>query len=207
MGTEQLRGRPLTSMSSALWRQLRQIAIGIVVLGVLLGAFGLFVRWGVLQILKLEGETARVVFAGILALLTAFVVKSLEHYFVASLEKKTKLAERRREVYEEFIKFWFETMWSSREVGAKRNEEAATRELVRKLEQMTPRLMVWASDIVIRQFSRWRVVFGSGDPKLMMDGLYRLICEVRKEVGHGASTLAHRELLGVFLNDADKYFP
>ena len=190
---------------AALWRQVRQIAVGLVVLAALLYAFGLFVRWGILEILTLEGETARVIFAGILGLVTALVVKSvaalLEQYFAG----KAKLAERRREVYEEFIKLWFDVIWAYRAASGKGKEEAATREFARKLEQMTPRLMVWASDNVIRQFSGWKAGFGQA-PMSVMLGLHHLICEVRKEVGHGASTLTPRELLGIFVTDADKHF-
>ncbi len=71
---------------------------------------------------------------------------------------------------------------------------------------MTPRLMVWASDSVVRQFSNWMRGMRTSEPtpESMLLGLYSLIREVRKEVGRGASTLTPRELLGVFITDVDK---
>ncbi len=95
-------------------KQALQATLAVAVFGGVLAGLGLFLRWSVLQILSLERGTAQVIFAGLITLVTALVLKSLEQYVVPGLERRAKLAERRREVYEESIRLLFEVLWGSR---------------------------------------------------------------------------------------------
>lgn len=186
-----------------------KVALPWLLLGVTLTSIILLCRWVVLGILSLESGIAAVVLGGLIALLGSVVVKAIEHYSVAAAERKARLAEQRREMYERFITVWFDVVWEGRREKSKKQGAHSVARSVERLQKITPNLVVWGSDDLLRLYAGWRTELadGKGEPTVAVTGLYRLICQVRREVGHGESDLTPSELLGVFMSDADEYFP
>lgn len=76
--------------------------------------------------------------------------------------------------------------------------------------EFTQKLMIWGSDEVVAQWSKYRRVLikhsedGQSDSNDMFE-LENLLLAIRKDTGHKNKNLKKGDLLGLFVNDIENY--
>src|SRR5205814_7621436 len=110
----------------------------------------------------------------------------------ATLEKRVAL-------YEDFVSFM------ARMFAGDQPSESETLEFFR---QITPRLIAYSSNDVIKKWGRLRVRYAgstSPDLKSVLFEWENLLKAMRKDLGYSASTLARGDILRLTVNDIDDY--
>jgi len=74
---------------------------------------------------------------------------------------------------------------------------------------VTPKLVTWASDDVIRAWTKFRkfAIRNSGENIELMFLFEEILKAVRQDLGHKSNNLEKGDLLGLFINDIDDFLP
>jgi Co/Zn/Cd efflux system component len=140
--------------------------------------------------------------AGVLALVVtlASVLLTRRHERQRAIEEQIR--ERKAPVYEELIKGMLSLLQNA-EPGGKVDAKAA-KTLFSKL---TPQMITWASDDVMRTWSHWQRDQNVGVLKGMQItfGFESLLQTIRKDLGHANTGFEAGDILRLFVSDLDKH--
>lgn len=114
-------------------------------------------------------------------------------------------------IYEELTQFFFKIIFSSKvknkEVETEQKDQEG--EIVEFLVNYTPKIIMWGSDEVLREFYLFRSksVSAGSDPKKVTEIIIKfeeLLFSIRKDLGHKNRNLRKGNILGLFVNDYEK---
>lgn len=173
---------------------------GLLLLGAAAWAVYLALTTAVRGLVSLRSELAvAVITASVtvaVSVISILLSKHLEHRAVIIQE----LRARKTPIYEDIISTMFKVVFADK-LGEQPLTEA---ELMRFFAATTEKLTVWGSDGVITAFRAFRL--GPPAPPAEMLFLYeRFLLEVRRDLGHKNKDLKKGTLLGLFVNDLDRY--
>jgi hypothetical protein len=82
------------------------------------------------------------------------------------------------------------------------------KELIEYFNKFTQQLLIWGSDGVVKQWSELRRLTINASDASNFNNMFefeKLLYEIRKDIGHKNKGLNKGDLLGLFINDLDKY--
>lgn len=179
------------------------MTIGVVVLGLILVllVLGLQVAWRAFR--ELENQVAAAVVAASATVLVSVVSVTLTRLWERRNERERELRTKRVPVYERFITEWLGLMLGS--AGGALDEQRAKEFFV----NLTPDLLVWASDDVLVRWSRerrrWTQIQPGAGGMDMMFRFEELLLAIRRDLGHPNKGVARGDVLGLWVNDIDDY--
>lgn len=106
------------------------------------------------------------------------------------------------EIYDKVIKFFFDSILASK-LGKKPKTEE---ELIQGFADMTPDLILWASDDVLNLYIKFRQITNnnmqdsSSNPILLFG---QMLLAMRKDLGHQNKRINEVSILGTFVNDVE----
>lgn len=106
------------------------------------------------------------------------------------------------EIYDKVIKFFFDSILASK-LGQKPKTEE---ELIQGFADMTPDLILWASDDVLNLYIKFRQITNnnmqdsSSNPILLFG---QMLLAMRKDLGHQNNQINEVSILGTFVNDVE----
>ena len=109
------------------------------------------------------------------------------------------------EVYDKIIKLFFDSLFSSKSKSISTQEEQE--EIARKVQEITPDLILWASDDVLNLYIKFRQVANSemedsSNTSILL--FSQLLLAMRKDLGNQNNKLDEVSILGTFVNDVEK---
>ncbi|WP_250565112.1 hypothetical protein [Adonisia turfae] len=109
---------------------------------------------------------------------------------------------KKTEIYDQVINFFFDSILASKLGREPKNEG----ELVQGFADMTPDLILWASDDVLNLYIEFRRMassntLGSPNNPILLFG--RLLLAMRKDLGHQNKKIDEVSILGTFVNDIE----
>ncbi len=179
------------------------VVVGLALL-LALGAAPLFLAYQLIAWLgDLEGGDRNAVLAAGAALsvpvVTYFTNQRLDRR--RSLEGHTR--EQKIQLYEDLITFFMRMLLEQGTKSALSEEE-----MLAKFREMTPKLITYASNGVIKKWGRMRIdlatLAAAGDHRAVLKGLEDLYKEIRKDVGHSSLSLQEGDISRLFINDIDE---
>jgi hypothetical protein len=182
-----------------------QVAFGLMVLG--------FIGWLLFFLSKLLiigfSHLQKEVSAAIIAVSGTIIVSVFSLIFSKMYERKREIDQEHRKqkipIYEELLKFMFRLL----QAGKPGHQPVPEEETIKFLTEFTQKLIIWGSDGVMKQFTTWRASLLNQDPqKPNYEGLFlfeKLLMEIRKDVGHKNKNIKKGDILGLFINDIEKY--
>lgn len=106
------------------------------------------------------------------------------------------------EIYEKVIKLFFESILASKLAREPKTQE----ELVQALADMTPDLILWASDDVLSLFINFRQASSNNvqEPEANLGYIFgQMLLAMRKDLGHQNNQIDEVFILGTFVNDIE----
>jgi hypothetical protein len=106
------------------------------------------------------------------------------------------------EIYDKTIKFFFDSILASKLGQQPKTEE----ELIQGFAEMTPELILWASDDVLNLYIKFRQITNnnrqdySNNPILLFG---QMLLAMRKDLGHQNNQINEVSILGTFVNDVE----
>jgi hypothetical protein len=136
----------------------------------------------------------------LLALVGTFITFAGNLHIQTRNEQKPK----KIEIYDRLIKFFFDTILANK-IGKKPKSED---ELIKGFADMTPDLVLWASDDVLNLYIEFRKIL-TNDPRINLNDSIKLcekmLLEIRKDLGHQNNNINELSILGTFINDTYKF--
>jgi hypothetical protein len=154
----------------------------------------------------LQKEVAAALVAASATILVSVFSVTGAKYYERKRAIEQDLRQRKIPIYEDFIKFLFRLIGSEK-IGDKPMTEKEMQEF---FIEFTQKLMIWGSDEVVIQWSKYRRASiknsenGQADFNNMFD-LENLLLAIRKDTGHKNKNLKKGDLLGLFINDIENY--
>lgn len=141
------------------------------------------------------------------AIVTTLITKSNE----LKLQVRTEQRDKKALIYEELTGFFFKIIFESKLKSEEEPVSAETKEkeIVEFLTSYTPKIIMWGSDEVLREFYLFRSTSLSvqSDPKKVFDVIRKfeeLLFSIRRDLGHKNKKLRKGNILGLFINDVEK---
>lgn len=109
---------------------------------------------------------------------------------------------KKTEIYDKVINLFFDIIMSSKLGRQPKSQE----KLVEELAEITPDLILWASDDVLKLYIKFRTISNgkvqdATDNSLILFG--KLLLAMRKDLGHSNTGIDQLSILGTFVNDVD----
>jgi hypothetical protein len=141
------------------------------------------------------------------AIVTTLITKSNE----LRLQIRTEQRDKKALIYEELTEFFFKIIFASK-LESKEDPistENKEREIVEFLTSYTPKIIMWGSDEVLREFYLFRnkslsVESDSGKVFDVIRKFEELLFSIRRDLGHKNKKLGKGNILGLFINDVEK---
>lgn len=109
---------------------------------------------------------------------------------------------KKTEIYDKVINFFFDSILAAK-LGRQHKNEG---ELVRGFAEMTPDLILWASDDVLNLYIKFRQI-ASGNMQESLNSpillFGQLLLAMRKDLGHQNKQIDEVSILGTFVNDIE----
>jgi ABC-type lipoprotein release transport system permease subunit len=167
--------------------------------------------WMIISIIHLFSSLQKEVIATIIAVTGTVLVSVFSVIVTKYLERKRAIEQEIRNkkipMYEFFVEFWFKVIYIQKQTGKEMSEQ----EMIEFFTKFTQQIMVWGSDSVIKRWSDFRNKIGTLSQHkedfsfALMFEFEQLLLEIRKDTGHKNKKLVKGDLLGLFINDLDKY--
>ncbi len=103
--------------------------------------------------------------------------------------------------YKQFIDFTYTLAQNIRDEKQQLTED----EIKEVIDQFVPKLIIWGSDEVIKAFYEYRQASISGKPGENLVFLEDFIVAMRKDLGHANKKIKRGMILGLFVNDIQKF--
>lgn len=150
----------------------------------------------------LQKEVAAAFIAAAATVIVSVVSVTLGKYYERKRLIEQELRGKKIPMYEQFVDFIFKLMMSEKLTG----KQMLEKEMLNFFNSFTQKLMVWGSDEVVRQWSSYRLLLAKGEPPMdSMFELEKLLLAIRRDAGHKNNNIARGDLLGLFINDIDKF--
>ncbi|KYC88636.1 hypothetical protein MXL46_20295 [Heyndrickxia sporothermodurans] len=183
------------------FKNLAQIITGLlIIVGLFFGVWFIIREiWHVFS--GLQKEVAAAIVAAIATVLVSIFSIILSKFYERKLLIEKEMREKKIPVYDEFIDFIMNLLSN--------HENISESEMKEFFVKFTQKILIWGSDEVIKQWSRYRKIAlrnleEDQSVKLMFE-LEQLLLAIRKDTGHKSSKIKRGELLGIFINDIDDY--
>lgn len=124
-------------------------------------------------------------------------------FYEAWKENKTRLYEKKREVYARLLNPWQSILIGAiANKGNKDVEEKLSPELIREAATAAFDAILYASDDVIKDYGAFRIVTAEHGVtvEIILGRLTRLLKSIRKDLGNTYSNLTDVEILQMFMN-------
>lgn len=154
-------------------------------------------------ILGLQKEILAAIIAGSSTIIVSVVSITIGKYYERKLIIEEELRQKKIPMYVEFVGFWFKLIMVEK-IGRKITEK----ELIEYFNKFTQQLLIWGSDGVVKQWSELRGLTINASDASNFNNMFefeKLLYEIRKDIGHKNKGLNKGDLLGLFINDLDKY--
>ena len=141
----------------------------------------------------------------IVAAVTTIVVSVggvvLGRYLERRQQVEVEIRERKIPVYDSMTTQLLDGVFSGK--------DGNTEVLETLFRDVTPKLVTWASDDVIRAWTKFRkfAIRNSGENIELMFLFEEILKAVRQDLGHKSNNLEKGDLLGLFINDIDDFLP
>jgi hypothetical protein len=142
---------------------------------------------------------------------TAIVTTLITKSNALTLQVRTEQREKKAFIYEELTGFFFKEIFASKLKDSEQiiSKEAKEKEIVEFLTAHTPKIIMWGSDEVLREFYLFRSMSleVESDPKRVFDVIRKfeeLLFSIRRDLGHKNKGLRKNNILGLFINDVEK---
>lgn len=181
--------------------------------GVVLG-FALItaIGWGVFKLVASFWDAFTqlnsTVAAGMVAAVSTVLVSVISVLYSKHLEQNLNIRKEHREkkipVYEELITFIFKVFYAQKE-GA---TPIPDNELIETYSQITQKIIIWASDDVVKAFHKFRTASLEQHENFVPLALSveELFLAIRRDLGHKNKHIFTGQILGTFMNDANRLF-
>ena len=148
--------------------------------------------------------------AGIIASGATVFVSIISVLYSKHIEQKINIKKEHREkkipVYEELLKFIFRVAFAQKEGS----EQLLDKEIIDTFSDLTQKVIIWASDDVVKSFHKFRVVSiasiteknGFLSVALSVEELF---LSIRRDLGHKNKGIYPGQLLKMFVNDIDEF--
>lgn len=144
---------------------------------------------------------------------TAIITTLINKSNSLNLQIRTEQREKKALVYEELTEFFFKRIFASK-TNADENlpsKEELEREVIGFLTSYTPKIIMWGSDEVLREFYLFRDISlkVESDPDKVFDAIRKfeeVLFSIRRDLGHKNKGLKEGNILGLFVNDVEKLF-
>jgi len=153
---------------------------------------------------NLENQiAASIITASFVALISTMGLILSKHY-EHKREIRKELATRKIPVYEELINFSFRCTFAQ-----KMGEEPPTeQETVQFIAKLIPRLIIWSDGNIIKSFCSFRDCsndnIDTSNPKILFI-FEDMLLKIRNDLGHKDKRLKRGDILGLYVNDINKY--
>jgi hypothetical protein len=131
------------------------------------------------------------------------VLTWIGHTVLASQQRRLDvlkaLEQRKRELYAQFLRIFFEILQKSRS----KNFDVSKYE--KAFMELTRDMTVYASDRVLKLFGQFRklAIEGQKDPKVAVKWLGEIIMEIRRDLGYSTTQVKPEDILRTFIVDID----
>lgn len=160
---------------------------------------------------SLETGTASAVAATGGAVLLAIINHAAQRYLDRRRDIEARQRERKIEIYQRFMRFWFDFLLSKENRNARAKGEQNIESVLPELNEITQQLILWGSDRVLKSYSDFRRYITSESENrshVQTLALFEvMLYEFRKDLGHSNRKLEERDILALFVNDVDKLKP
>ena len=183
---------------------LKVIGSAILALSVLAG-LGYLLYFG-LQAVLLFLDSIDSTFAAALVAASATVVVSVLSVLIAKhLDRRSEISISLRQqkvaAYQALTGLTFSIQY-----GEKLGKKLTEQEMLQRFAEMMPQLVTWADAGVITSFTTFRrAATSSGGPISVLFAMEEVYRAIRKDLGHDDNRLKKGDILGLFVNDVDKY--
>lgn len=160
-----------------------------------LGIFGIAFIILIIWIIFHEVSQAPWQFITILIAFIGAVITFTGNY---QLQIRNEQKENKVETYKKLIKFFFESIYA-----IKLDKEPKTeKEIINTLYDITPELIFWASDEVLKIYIDFRKI-GQNHPEKSILLFAQMLIAIRKDLGHQNSKINEESILSTFVNDVE----
>ncbi|AVQ97744.1 hypothetical protein OBCHQ24_01290 [Oceanobacillus iheyensis] len=152
---------------------------------------------------SLQTEVAAAIVAAMATIIVSVLSVTIGKYLERKRVIENELREKKIPMYEEFVEFYFDLLMAKKING----KEMTQKEMMKFFNRFTQKLMVWGSDEVVKLWSNYRREFALKDRDSMenMFEFEKLLLAIRKDTGHKNKHIEKADLLGLFVNDINKY--
>lgn len=160
--------------------------------------------WGIL--ISLNTEVAAAIIAGVVTILVSVLTIVLAKIYESNSIIEQQHREKKIPMYEEFTEFYLKMLNS----GKDNYEEISEEDMIKYFSTFTKKVMVWGSDDVISKWTSYRIGAGkiAENAEFSIESMFQfenLLLAIRKDMGHKDKFIKRGDLLGLFVNDVDKY--
>ena len=175
----------------------------------IIGGCGYFLFLSIRFVFNAVRSTNGNIGAAIIAAAATVLVSVLSVLISKGLERRReiefKLRERKTPIYEELVSLTFEIAMAD-----KLGNPMSEKDMIKRMGDITPKLIVWGAPSVIKSYSDFRgVVSKATEPKtvgieliLALEDVFRA---VRKDLGHSDRVLHRGDILSLYINDIRDY--
>ena len=153
---------------------------------------------------SLQKEVSAAIVAAMATIIVSILSITIGKYYERKRIIEKELREKKIPMYEEFIEFYFNLLMSKEMTG----KEMTEKEMLEFFNKFTQKLTVWGSDDVVSLWSNFRRISIKKQDRNTMEYMFefeKLLLEIRKDTGHKSKKIKKGDLLGLFINDIDKY--
>ncbi|WP_412495000.1 hypothetical protein [Shewanella algae] len=149
--------------------------------------------------------------AGMIAASATVLVSVVSVLFSKKQEHKVDIENQLREkkipIYENIIEFIFLITFAEKLGKAQPTEQ----EMIAFFADTTRDLVIWGSKDIVQAFGNFKDMLGScaanGDTAGMLATVEDFLFAIRKDLGHKHTKITRGEILRLYINDVDTYFP
>lgn len=181
------------------------IAMGIFLIAMMCLGLYWVIRSAYRVLSSMDSDIAVAIIAAAATVLVSVISIIVGKIYEAQTSIQEELRKRKTPVYEEFITFIFRVL-----LGEKTGSTPTSDEMAKFLSDYNQKMMVWASDSVLREWSAWRHSLeqhNALEEPNFVAGLIqyeKLILAIRKDLGHKNEGIKKFDILRLFINDLDK---
>ena len=184
-----------------------QLIIGFILIALLIwGAYLLFKAVGAI-FSRVDPKLAAGMIAGsatiFVSVITVLFSKKQEH----KVDIQNQLREKKIPIYENIIEFIFLITFAEK-LG---KEQPSEQEMIKFFVDTTRDLVIWGSKDIVKEFGNFRDTLtnlaDTSDTTVMLACVEDLFIAIRKDLGHNVSGIKRGEILRLYINDTEMYFP
>ena len=149
----------------------------------------------------LQREVATAIVAGFVAVIVSIVSVVLSKSYDRKREIEQAQRANKAEIYEALLKFVFGHVFMAQHP----DQAPSDAEGFDFFNRFTQRVIVWGSDDVLRQFSKWKFSMNDSDPNAVVFEMEKLLFAIRKDMGHKNAGLRRGDILRIFTPDIERH--